>query len=299
MSTRTYAIMGATGQIGRRLTAELLGRGHAVRAIGRSREKLAALEAKGARGYSLAFDDAAALAAAFRGADAVFGLIPPDYGADDFGAAQDRAGEAIVAAVREAGVARVLNLSSLGAQHAEGTGPIKGLHRQERRLDALAQVSVLHLRPGYFMENFFWSIPTIKAQGIVASALRADLPVFMVATADIALKAAELLDRLDFAGHGVFEFAGPTEVTMADATAAIGRAIGRPDLRYVQLSYDDERQALLGAGMKPSIVDLLVEMHRGMNEGRVAPTGPLGPGHRGPTTIEAFASTFAEVYRGR
>ena len=79
-----------------------------------------------------AFDDARALADAFRGADAVFAMIPPSYGEDDFGGYQDRA----------------------GAQHPEGTGPIQGLHRQEKRLNGAGGLKVVHLRPSYFMEAY-------------------------------------------------------------------------------------------------------------------------------------------------
>ena len=46
-----------------------------------------------------------------------------------------------------------MNLSSIGAHLAAGSGPIAGLHRQEQRMNALDGLDVLHLRPGYFYEN--------------------------------------------------------------------------------------------------------------------------------------------------
>ena len=296
MSKRTYAIMGATGHIGEVLARELLARGHAVRALARDAGKLAALKAKGADTQSAAFDDAKALASACAGVEGVFAMIPPGYAEDDFGAFQDRVGEAIVSAITQAKVTSIVNLSSIGAQHPDGTGPIKGLHRQEQRLNRLPGLNVLHLRPGYFMENQLWNIPTIKQQGVNGSPMRGALPVEMIATRDIAAKTAELLEQLKFRGQSVVELSGPKPLTLNEATATLGKAIGKPDLKYVQFSYEDATQAMLGIGMKPSIVSLMIEMQRGFNEGRVAFEGrPV----RGTTSFEEFArAVFAKAYQG-
>jgi len=299
MAKQGYAVMGATGHVGSSLAEELLLRGHEVRAIARDESKLEALRAKGATAHRAAFDDAAALEQAFRGASAVFSFIPPGYDQDEYGAYQDRVGEAIAKAVGRSGVTHVLDLSSLGADLPEGTGPIKGLHRHEKRLEAVRGVSVLDLRPGYFMENLLFSIPAIRAHGIHPDGLRPDLPIAMVATRDIGAKAAELLGRLDFRERAVVEFQGPRRVTMKDATAAIGGAIGMPELPYVQVSYDDVRRALAGMGMKPGAIELMLEMARAMNDGKIEPREPESVDRKGKTTIEEFATqVFARAYRG-
>lgn len=57
------------------------------------------------------------------------------------------------ARIAKAGVKRVVNLSGIGAHVSAGAGPIVGLHRQEQRLNAIADLDVLHVRPGYFFEN--------------------------------------------------------------------------------------------------------------------------------------------------
>jgi uncharacterized protein YbjT (DUF2867 family) len=293
---KKIAVLGGTGQIGRELTQHLLGRGHEVRAIGRDAAKLSALQAQGAETHSADFLDATALTEAFRGADAVFAMVAPHYGADDFGAYQDKAGEAIARAVEKAGVKRLVNLSSIGASEPDGTGPIKGLHRQEKRLNALAGLSVVHLRPGYFMQNLFWAIHPIKSAGVLPDSIKGDLPLWMVSTSDIARKAADFFDK-EFQGQTVFEFGGPKPYTMNEAAAALGKAIGKPDLKYVQISYDDHANAMKGAGMKPSISGLMVEMTRGMNEGKVRATQDMTDEHRGKTTLDSFAAVFAQAYK--
>lgn len=294
MAKKVIAVLGATGHIGSVLTEELLKKGHDVVAIGRDRTKLAALEKKGAKTASAGFEDADALAAAFRGADAAFTMIPPSYGEPDFSAWQDRSGGAIAKALGQAGVTHAVDLSSIGAQHASGTGPIAGLHRQEKRLEQVKGLHSLHIRPAYFMENHFWSIPTIKSAGINGSPLKPDLKFSQVATADIGRKIAALLDQADWKGRSVVEFGGPRELTMTEATAILGRAIGKPDLKYVPFPYEDAEKAMAGM-MPPKSAALMVDMYRGFNEGRVAPETTFKD--RGSITLEDFARGFAAAFK--
>src|SRR5262245_5243963 len=122
------SVMGASGRTGRKIAETLLRAGEAVRVLGRSEFKLAHLGKAGAEvrvGDSM---DPGFLAESFRGADAVYSLLPTDRESPDFRAQQDRQGEAIVEAVRESGVRYVVALSSLGADLPEGTGLIASLH---------------------------------------------------------------------------------------------------------------------------------------------------------------------------
>ena len=297
MSQKTFVVMGATGHIGHVLAEKLLEKGHKVRALGRDAKKLSALKAKGAETLSPAFDDAKALAAAFKGADGAFTMIPPNYSVEDYPAYQDKSGEAIATAIRDSGVKTVVSLSSVGAGEPSGTGPITALHHQEKRLNQLSAVKVLHLRPTAFMENHFWSIPVIKSMGLSGSAAPGDYPLPTVATKDIAAKAAELLDKAAFKHQEVFEFSGPREYTNNEVTAAIGKAIGKPDLKYVQFSYDDVKKGMLQNGMPPKSVEMMLEMYKAGNEGKIHPTQEFTAEHRGKTTIEEFAKDFTAVYK--
>jgi uncharacterized protein YbjT (DUF2867 family) len=183
-------VMGATGHVGGRIAELLLESGETVQALGRSAEKLAALARRGANTLTGDAGDAGFLTKAFRDADAAFTLLPPDVRATDYRHKQDAQGEAIVTAIRESGLRHVVFLSSVGADLAEGTGPIAGLHAQEERLQRLSGVNVLILRAGYFFENFFDSVGLIKQQGINGGPIAPDLPFPMIATGDIADVAA-------------------------------------------------------------------------------------------------------------
>src|SRR5918997_1023992 len=101
-------VMGATGHTGRKIVGALLEAGEDVRALGRSEGKLAELKGAGAEVLAGDAADAPFLTEAFRGADAVYTLLPTDPRAPDYRAEQDRQGEAVAAAVRGSGVKYVV-----------------------------------------------------------------------------------------------------------------------------------------------------------------------------------------------
>ncbi len=287
-------VMGATGNTGKKITEALLAYGEPVRALGRSESKLAELESAGAETWSGDATDAAWLAQAFEGSDAVYTLLPTDRRSADYRAEQDRQGEAIVAAIRESGVRYVVALSSLGADLSAGTGVILGLHAQEERLERLADTNVLFLRPVSFFENFYEALALIQHEGVNMDAVAPDLAVPMVATRDIAGVAAKALKARDWQGVAVRELLGPRDLTCAEATRILGERIGKPDLQYVQISYGDLVQALVQAGMSESFAGLYAEMTRAFNENTIQPRRT--PGNTTPTRFEDFADELARAY---
>jgi uncharacterized protein YbjT (DUF2867 family) len=289
-------IMGATGNTGRVITETLLASGQKVRALGRSAAKLAALKDKGAEVQFGDGMDAAYLADAFRGSDAVYTLLPPDPQAPDFRAKQDRQGEAITEAVRRSGVRHVVFLSSIGANLPEGTGPIVGLHEQEERFRRLEGVNVLSLRAGFFFENFYPNLGLIKHQGINGGAIAPDLAFPMIAARDIGGAAARALVARDWSGLATRELQGPRDLTQTEATRIVGARIGKPDLQYVQFPYSDFTGALVQMGLSPSVAGLYAEMARGFNEGRAKPLEPRGSQNTTPTRFEDFAIELARAY---
>jgi len=289
-------VMGATGNTGKKIVHALLEAGERVRALGRSETKLAELASAGAEVLAGDAFDAAFLAGAFRGADAVYTLLPTDRHAPDYRAEQDRQGEAIVKAIRESGVPYVVALSSVGADMSEGNGVIAGLHAQEERLRRLEGTNVLILRPVSFFENFQEAFDLIRHQGITGDSVASGLEIPMVATRDIAAVAAQALAARDWKGIVIRELLGPRDLSYDEATRILGERIGKPDLQYVQFSYDDMAQALLGAGLSESFARLYVEMTRAFNEGRVRPRARTLE-NTTPTEFEEFAEELAQAWR--
>lgn len=290
-------VTAATGHIGKVLVEELLRRKEKVRALGRDLQKLKPLENVGAEILALNLTDSAAVKKSFQGAEAVFTLIPPNYAASNLMAEYGRIGQVYADALKDAQVKFVVNLSSIGAQLPDKTGPMKGLHQVEEKFNQLGQVNILHLRPPYFMENLFVNLGLIKGKGINGSPLKPDLAIPMIATQDIAHVAADRLAKRDFKGHTVMELHGQRDLSMTEATQALGKAIGKPDLPYVQFPYDEALKAMITMGLSQNVSESLIEMNQAFNNGIVKPTQPRSTVSTTPTSIEEFAKTFAEVYR--
>ncbi|MEK6742529.1 MAG: NmrA family NAD(P)-binding protein [Nitrospirota bacterium] len=290
------AITGATGKTGSKLTELLMAKGQAVRVIGRDAGTLKAFTAKGAEAAVGDMADRLFLTKAFTGAEAVFALIPPNFVVADFRAYQQRIGESIVAAIQGSGVKYVVDLSSQGAHLPDRTGPIKGLHDQEERLNKLEGVNALHLRPTYFMENLLMNISMIRKMNIMGSAVRGDVKFAMIATKDIAAYAAERLVRRDFTGKSVADLLGERDLSLDEAAGIIGKKLQKPDLTYVAFPYEDAEKGMVAMGLTPDLSRLYIEMSKALNDGLFAVNIPRTKENTTPTTFEIFADLFATAY---
>ena len=289
-------VMGASGNTGRVVAEKLLAAGEKIRVIGRNAERLKTLRERGAEtavGNAL---DAAFLTSAFRGAESIYAMVPPDYSQEDLRKYYALFGESIGKAVRGSGIKRMVLLSSLGGELAEGNGPIAGLHDLEERFSKLG-VDLLILRPGYFYENFFSELGLIKQQGINGGAIEPDVPVPMTATQDIGAAAADELERNEFRGVTVRELLGPRDYTLVETTRILGEKIGKPDLKYVRFSDVDFTAALVQMGMTKGIADSLVEMAHAISARIVRPLEGRNKRTTMPTPFETFADKLAAAYQ--
>jgi len=291
-------VTGATGNTGSVVAEKLLAAGEKVRVIGRSAEKLQPFVAKGGEAFAGDVTDTAAMTRAFTGATAVYAMIPPSMTEKDFHAYQARVAEALAVAIEKAGVKHVVVLSSIGADKPDKCGPVTGLHRFEERLNRLNGINILHLRPGYFMENLLQFIGLIKSMGMIAGTLRGDLPIAMIATRDVGAVAAGALAKRDFAGQQARELLGPRDVTMSEAAAIIGRAVGKPNLSFTRLPEMMVKPAMTRMGFSDDVARLLLEMMEAMNSGWMAPLEKRSPANTTPTTLEIWVEeVFLPAYR--
>jgi uncharacterized protein YbjT (DUF2867 family) len=294
-----YTILGATGNIGSVITKKLLEKGETVRVVGRNAARLQQYVHRGAEAFVTDIKDAEALTKALTGARAAFLMMPPGMTSPDYRAEQEVESNAISTAAKNAGLQYAVNLSSIGAQAPAGTGPILGLHDSERRLNAVERLNVLHLRPAYFMENHLSAVQMIQLMGIFAGALKPDLKIPMIATRDVGAYAAERLLKLDFSGKQTQELLGERDLSMTEVAAVISRGIGKPDLRYVQFSYEQVEQTLVQMGLSTKTAAYLIEMFQGFNNGIVAGLEPRSAANTTPTSIETFVKeVFAPAYQG-
>ncbi len=290
------ALMGASGNVGGQTASILLDHEASIRVIGRHAERLRSLVDRGAETAIGDAMDSDFLAQAFEGAGAVFVMTPPRYDVENMRTFSRYVGEAVVTAIQQAGVKHVVHLSGLGANHAESVGPVKGLHDQEQRLNSISNLNVLHLRPAYFMENLLSTIPMIKHNGILGSAITSDLPFSMIATRDIAPVVADALLKRNFNGIQIRELLGERDVSLRDAAKAFGALIGKPELPYVTFTYEDMREGLKQAGFAENPAKEMVELAKAINDRLICVDQPRSRLNTTPTSIEAFAPSFAAVY---
>ncbi|HEY3973683.1 MAG TPA: NmrA family NAD(P)-binding protein [Candidatus Sulfotelmatobacter sp.] len=297
-----YVILGASGNTGHVVATKLLTGGQKVRVVGRNAAHLQGLAAKGAETFIADVTDAATLAKAFDKADSAYVLIPPNTTSTDPLGYSNRVSDAIASAVKNAGTKNVVVLSSIGADKAGGTGPVVGLHNLEQKLNQIEGANVLCLRAGYFMENTLPQANAIRQMGFVATPLRPDLKIPMIATRDIGAAAAEALLSKSSSdkprGKQTRELLGQRDLTYIEVATIIGKAIGKPDVKYVQAPDDQFRAIVVQMGMSEQFARILLEMTAAMNSGHMRPLEPRTPQNTTPTTYETFvAESFVPAYQ--
>jgi uncharacterized protein YbjT (DUF2867 family) len=293
-----YVVTGATGHTGSVIAKRLLAQEKKVRVVGRSTERLSSLVSLGAEPFAADISNKEAVTRAFSGAEGAYVMIPPDLANPDYAAYQDKVIEAIASALGKGVPAHVVALSSFGADKPDKTGPIAGLHRMEERFKRISGLNALYIRAGYFMENTLPQAGVIQQMGATAGPLNADLRVPMIATRDIGTFAADELLRLEFRGHQTQELLGQRDLTMTEVTTVIGKAIGKPELQYRQITYDQFRGVLMQMGASQGIAEMFVEMSEALNAGHVRALEARSQRNTTPTSYEQFvAEEFVPAYK--
>ena len=147
------------------------------------------------------------------------------------------------------------------------------------------------------MENNLAAIDMIHGMGLFGHALLPDLKLPMIATRDVGGYALQRLLNLDFSGKQTRELLGERDLTMTEATAVIGRGIGKPDLHYEQFSYDQVQHALTQTGFSPKKAAVYIEMFQAINAGVLAAQDPRSPENSTPTSFEQFVqNVFLAAY---
>lgn len=264
------AIAGATGRVGSIAAKKLLAEGEAVRVLVRSESAASAWSSRGADVRTCSLEDTEVLAEALTGCSGFFVLLPFDLEVGDLDAYADALISSISESVIRAGVPHIAALSSGGADLAEGTGPITGLHRLEQALLSTgAKLSIL--RPAHFQEKVADLIDVAEQTGIfpVFSAT-ADKPLPMVATMDIgAAVARSLIDPPT--NSEVIDILGPAH-SEREVASLLSDKLGR-DLEVAALPEEAWLPALADAGFRTHIARSLAELYRADEAGLLAPRG--------------------------
>lgn len=289
-----YAITGITGKVGGALARSLLAEELPVRAVLRDEAKAAEWRARGCQIAIAEMDDAASLAAAFNDAEGVFILPPSEFDPEPGFPEALRVIEAVTQALTDSRRARIVCLSTIGAD-----APHENLLTQrtlmEEALGGLG-LAITFLRPGWFMENAQWDIPAARDEGVLFSFLQpADKPIPMIATEDVGRTAALLL-REDWSGTRVIELEGPTRVSPNDMARAFAAALGRPVSVEIVPRETWEGIFLAQGTRNPQP---RIRMIDGFNEGWIDFADQGRSAQKGSVTIESVIAEMVTASRGK
>ena len=284
-------ITGSLGHIGKPLTEELVQKGHHVTVISSKSEKQADIETLGAIAAVGSVEDTAFLTRVFTGANAVFCMIPPNFSAPDQVAYYSRIGDNYAQAIEQAGVKRVVHLSSYGAHLEKGTGFIVGSYHVENRLDSVADVAVTHIRPGYFYYNLYGFVGMIKAAGFMGANYGGDDKLALVSPVDIAAAVADELTSSATDRH--VRYVASDDRTCSEIAQVLGKAIGKPDLTWVVISSEQMKAGLEANGVPASAAASLVELGSATHSGALRDDYDHHKPVMGKVKLEDFAPEFA------
>ncbi|HEY2927988.1 NmrA family NAD(P)-binding protein [Piscinibacter sp.] len=255
-SSGTVLVTGATGAQGGATTRRLLAAGRRVRFLTRDPHTAAArtLIAAGAQAAQGDLGDAASVAAAMHGVEAVFSVQVPDITGND---CERRHGFALVQAARAAGVLRFVHTSVAQAgQHTGFPGWDSGRWLNKYWTDKRdIEEAVRHagfarwtvLQPAFMMDNL--ALPKSGfmfarlAQGELLTALQPDTRLHFIAADDVGSFAAAALTepaRL----HGQTIPLATEALTMTDVAATLARVL-QANVRAVHVT----PQEALAAGL--------------------------------------------------
>ncbi|MBU6441290.1 MAG: NmrA family NAD(P)-binding protein [Betaproteobacteria bacterium] len=199
-----FLVMGITGKVGGATAQQLLAQGKKVRALVRNREKAAVWANLGVELVDGDWNDALVMEQALKDVEGALVMLPSVWApSPDF-----REARAVIAnyvqALANTAPARIVALSSMGANRSSGIGMIRALSLLEEGLRELPS-PIAFLRAGGFFENFLYGLQLASS---------GTLPVFytptrrrsaMVATRDVGKAVASLFTGSAWSGQRVVE----------------------------------------------------------------------------------------------
>ena len=293
-------LTGSLGHISKPLTEILVQKGHSVTVISSKAERQKEIEALGAKAAIGTMEDVDFLKKTFKGADIVYLMETLGAGSFfdqnlDYMAAINKIANSYKQAVEGSGVKRVLHLSSIGAHTDKGNGMLAFHYNVENTLKELPQdVSIKFMRPVGFYVNMFAFIPTIKIQNDIVQNYGGDEKEPWVSPLDIAAVIAEEMEK-SFGGREIRYIAGD-EVSPNEVAKILGEAIGKPDLKWLEIADEQMLSGMKAAGMNPDIAKGLVEMNAGRRSGALYEDYNQHKPTLGKVKLKDFAKEFAVVY---
>jgi uncharacterized protein YbjT (DUF2867 family) len=289
-----YVITGSLGNIGKPLTTKLLAAGHDVTVVSSHADRTPQITALGAKAAVGTIEDVNFLTNTFKGADVIFTMVPPKWDAANWKAYIRQMGKNYADAIKAAGVKKVVNLSSTGAHMPDGCGPVSGLYGVEQTLDAIG-VDVRHIRPGFFYTNLLSNISMIKTAGIIGGNYGDNTKLVLVHPTEIAQAVSEEMQNPVFKGVSI-RYVASDECTTNEIAATLGKAIGQPQLPWINFADADAQNGMLQSGLSLEVARNYVEMGVAVRNGEMFGDYFKHKPALGKVKLENFAQDFAAAF---
>ncbi|MUG99384.1 NAD(P)H-binding protein [Scytonema sp. UIC 10036] len=282
------AIAAASGNIGRRTAQNVIQAGAETILLTRQPEKLADLAAQGATVKPIGSDDTQGLIEATQDVDALFWLTPPKLDTPSLRDWYIQTATTGAKAVRENSIKRVVNISSLGAGAKADLGTVTFVGTVESIFNQSLS-NVVHLRPGYFMENFLGQVKFIQQDNAVYFPYANDHDIPWISTDDIGDEAAKYLLDDCWAGQWTRNLMGLENLTLPETTAILSRVLNRP-VEYVRVTIASIQQQLAVTGATPDVQQELGHLFRALGDRDGIYATARTPEAVTPTTFEQFVT---------
>lgn len=293
-------LTGSLGHISKPLAVGLIAIGHSVTVISSKAEKQNEIEELGAKAAIGSVEDAEFLTANFTGADIVYLMEPPFNFLDHTMDMENywlNITKNYKQAVQRSGVTRLVHLSSIGAHTDKGVGMLATHHTIENILNELpATVSIKTMRPVGFYYNMFAFIPAIQNAGAIIQNYGGNEKEPWVSPADIAEVIIEEMEA-PFKSRTV-RYIASDEISPNEVAQILGKAIGKPELKWQMIPDDQFLANLLNMGFNPLAARGFTEMNAGRRNHLYDDYMQHKP-VLGKVKLTDFAKQFAEVYNAR
>ncbi|WP_417359079.1 NAD(P)H-binding protein [Galbibacter sp.] len=290
-------LTGSLGHISKPLTQSLIKSGHQVTVISSSPTRQVDINALGATAAIGTIEDVEFLTKSFTGADAIYTMVPPnDYFDDELNLLEyyRRIGRHYTQAIKDSGVKKLVNLSSIGAHLEKGNGILLGAHDVEQTLNTLPpEVVITHIRPTSFFYNLFGYFDKIKSENVISANYGEEI-IPWVSPLDIAEAVQEELTST-FA-NGKVRYVASEELTGEETARILGQAIDKPELQWELISDQKTKEELIFIGMNPDIAEGLTEMYAGLRSGVLTEDYFNNKPTFGKVKLKDFAKEFANTY---
>jgi uncharacterized protein YbjT (DUF2867 family) len=288
-------LTGSLGNITKPLAIKLIKSGQQITIISSKADKQKDIEALGAIAAIGTLEDVDFLTNTFKGADAVYCMMPPNFSEIDQTEYYSRLGRNYATAISKSNVKRIVELSSYGAHLEKGTGYIVGSNKVEKILNALNDVTITHIRPGYFYYNLFNFIKMIQATGKMMANYGDGDKLALVSPIDIATAIANAIIKPQ--KENDVQYVVSDDFTCNEIAGILGKAINKPELKWTTITSEQMQSNLESNGVPKHIAFNLVELGEATHSGALREEYEKVKIKMGEVKLKEFATEFAKMYK--